>query len=307
MLQNLRRVFTKKMFRTRDEKQSFEAIEQIYGYMTFNNLRYGILTNWTNTWALQRVETNGRQTLQCAGPFSVASQPSILKVFVGMVLLAENDWFYASPIPNIPPSSRLFRLASSTLNEQKKAILLAGKYQVKPRGQTYELLPLDFRLCDFILSSAHPTEAGCIVRTELCQESLDRPPLPVICKIVDALRYPTLSITLQTEANNYAALYPLQGVVIPRVCGFYSVWGILHVLVLEPVGEPIKRLTPDLRQKMREALGCIHMVGYVHGDISLDNFCERGDGMVFVVDLENCQPTVDKSETDAEITLIDYL
>jgi hypothetical protein len=133
MLQDLCRIFAKTMFRTRDEKQSFEAIEQIYGYMTFNNLRYGILTNWTNTWALQRVETNGRKTLQCAGPFSVALQPSILKVFVGMVLLAENDWFYASPTPNIHPPSRFFNLASSsTLKEQKKAILRAGKYQVKP-------------------------------------------------------------------------------------------------------------------------------------------------------------------------------
>src|SRR5258705_912480 len=124
MLQDLRRVFTKKVFRTRDDKQSVEAIEQIYGYMTFNNLRYGILTNWTNTWALQRVEMNGRKTLQCAGPFSVASQPSILKVFVGMVLLAENDWFYTSPTPDIPPPSRFFSLPSSTLNEHNKAILL---------------------------------------------------------------------------------------------------------------------------------------------------------------------------------------
>ena len=309
MLQDLGRTFAKKMFRTRDEKQSFEAIEQIYGYMTFNDLRYGILTNWTNTWALQRVETNGRKTLQCAGPFSVASQPSILKVFVGMVLLAEKDWFYASPTPNIPPPSRFFSLAPSTIKEQKKAILLAGKYQVKPGRKTYELLPLDFRLCDFILSSARSTETGCIMRTELRRESLDRPPLLVICKIVDALRYPTPSITLQTEANNYAVLYPLQGVVIPRVCGFYSVWGILHVLVLEPVGEPIQtqQLTPGLRKKMKAALGRIHMAGYVHGDISLGNFCERGDGRVFVVDLENCRQSVDKSEMDAEKTLIDYL
>jgi hypothetical protein len=299
------------MFRTRDEKQTVEAIEQIYGYMTFNDLRYGILTNWTHTWALQRVETNGRKTLQCAGPFSIASQPSILKVFVGMVLLAENDWFYTSPTPNIPPPSHFFSLTSSAMKEQKKAILLAGKYQVKPTGQTYELLPLDFRLCDFILSSARSTETGCIVLTELCQESLGRPPLQVVCKIVDALRYPTPSSMLQTEANNYAALYPLQGVAIPRVCGFYSVWGILHVLVLEPVGEPIQRqqleLTPGLCQKMKAALGRIHEAGYVHGDISLGNFCERGDGMVFVVDLENCQPSVDSSEMDAKETLIDHL
>ncbi len=186
--------------------------------MTFNNLRYGILTNWTNTWALRHIETNGRKMLQCAGPFTVASQPSILKVFVGMVLFAEKDWFYASPTPYIPPPSCFFSSASSALKEQKKAIHLARTYQVKPRSKTYELLPLDFRLCNFILSSARPTETGCIVRTELHQESLNRLPLSAICKIVDALRYPTPSIMLQAEANNYAALHP------SRCCDSQSLW-----------------------------------------------------------------------------------
>ena len=58
---------------------------------------------------------------------------------------------------------------------------------------------------------------------------------------------------------------------------------------------------------MKAALGYIHEAGYVHGDISLGNFCERGDGMVFVVDLENCQSSVDSSEMDAEETSIDHL
>lgn len=34
---------------TRDDtlsKQSLEALQQIYGYMTFNDNRFGILTNW---------------------------------------------------------------------------------------------------------------------------------------------------------------------------------------------------------------------------------------------------------------------
>ena len=35
--------------------------------MTFNR-RYGILSNWTRSWFLRRVETDGRKTLKCAGP-----------------------------------------------------------------------------------------------------------------------------------------------------------------------------------------------------------------------------------------------
>jgi tRNA A-37 threonylcarbamoyl transferase component Bud32 len=58
---------------------------------------------------------------------------------------------------------------------------------------------------------------------------------------------------------------------------------------------------------MKEALGRIHKAGYVHGDISLGSFCERDDGMVFVVDLENCRACVNKSEINAETLLIDCL
>ena len=56
---------------------------------------------------------------------------------------------------------------------------------------------------------------------------------------------------LQTEVNNYAALYPLQCVAIPRIHGFYSVWGILHIIMLEPVVELSRsqQLSPGLRQK----------------------------------------------------------
>ncbi len=103
--------------------------------------------------------------------------------------------------------------------------------------------------------------------------------------------------------------FTLQGVAIPRVFGFYSVWGILHVLALEPVGESIQsqQLTPGLRQKMKAALGHIHEAGYVHGDISLGNFCRRDGGMVFIVDLEKCRQSTNKSEMDEEEILIDLL
>jgi tRNA A-37 threonylcarbamoyl transferase component Bud32 len=87
------------------------------------------------------------------------------------------------------------------------------------------------------------------------------------------------------------------------------VWGILHVLALEPVGEPVQsqQLTPGLRQAMKTVLGYIHKAGYVHGDISLGNFCRRSDGMVFIVDLEKCRRCTNRSEMDEEETLIDLL
>jgi hypothetical protein len=49
-----------------DTKQSYDALQQIYGYMTFNNNKFGILTNWQRVWFLRRAErpeTSQRKTL----------------------------------------------------------------------------------------------------------------------------------------------------------------------------------------------------------------------------------------------------
>jgi hypothetical protein len=77
-------------------EQSLDTLQQIYGYMTFNENKFGILTNWQHALFLRRAETPDRKTLEyylveLDGPISM------LKAWVGMVLLVEDDWFYASP------------------------------------------------------------------------------------------------------------------------------------------------------------------------------------------------------------------
>jgi tRNA A-37 threonylcarbamoyl transferase component Bud32 len=94
--------------------------------------------------------------------------------------------------------------------------------------------------------------------------------------------------TLGTEVRNYATLQHLQGIVIPRVRGYYDVWGLLRLLALEDVGTAIPEDGPvsaRTRRRMRSALARIHQAGYVHGDIARRNFCKRGNA-VFLVDLE---------------------
>ena len=44
-------------------QQSLHALEQTYGYMTFNDNKFGILTNWKHALFLRRAETPDRKTL----------------------------------------------------------------------------------------------------------------------------------------------------------------------------------------------------------------------------------------------------
>jgi hypothetical protein len=270
--------------------------------MTFNSNKFGILTNWTRAWFLSRVETDACKTLEYAGPIELSGSPgmmSMLKAFVGMVLLAEKDWFYAAPTPDSPPPARFFGPSKTALQAQQRAILAAGDYEVAPIRGSYPLLTLDFHLCDFELST------GRVVRTKLLRSN--KAPLEVMCKVADAIHSPNARTALEDESRMYAALQSLQGAVIPTLYGYYEVWGILHMLALEPVGDAISEnrvISKTLRNKMKSALGRIHAAGYIHGDIARRNFCEKGN-KIFIVDLERSRRSRGPLEKAAEMQLID--
>jgi len=228
----------------------------------FSNNKYGVLSNWTHTWFLRRVEKDGGKILECASVEldGSADSPSMLKALVGIVLLAENDWLYGFSTPSISPS-RFFGDSRTAQNAQKNAIKAAQNYSVAPKNGTYPCLDLDLRLCDFQLSTARYSGIGSMVHASFLQESIDKPPLSVMCKVVDVIRRDDLDDMLESELRTYAALQDLQGKVIPRLYGYYNVWGILDILALEPVGHAVtedQTITPALRELMKSALGWRH-------------------------------------------------
>lgn len=92
--------------------QILEALDQIYGYMTFNNNKFGILGTWTHAFFLRRSETPDRKCLeyyivQLEGP---SSSVSMLKAWVGIVLLALNN---ASPTLCDSPQNRRFETSAT--------------------------------------------------------------------------------------------------------------------------------------------------------------------------------------------------
>lgn len=149
-----------------------------------------------------------------------------------------------------------------------RAIHNAEEYQSRPVNGEYQCLPLDFRLCIFNTSSARGRANACVVNAQFLQSSGH---LSVVCKLVDVLRYPDTQGLIKSEMLAYAALQTLQGQVIPILHGFYEVWGILHVLALQPVGDAISEdesIDVILRKKMKASLRHIHDAGYIFMAIS---------------------------------------
>lgn len=109
------------------DRKCVEALQQIYGYMTFNNNKFGILSNLTRSWFFRRVG-DGR-TLHHAGPINhhtFPGSPSILKAYVGIILLEEKDFLQAS---DLMPLDRLFGSTGPTaLSDRRIAVKQAGNY-----------------------------------------------------------------------------------------------------------------------------------------------------------------------------------
>lgn len=75
-----------------------------------------------------------------------------------------------------------------------------------PVNGQYHRLTLDFRLCGFEHSPARRGANGCVVNARLLPSSIGKSHLHVVCKVVDALRYPDAANMLDGEARAYAAL-----------------------------------------------------------------------------------------------------
>lgn len=95
--------------------------------MTFNNNKFGILSNLTRSWFFRRVG-DGR-TLHYAGPINLHTFPgssSILNTYVGIILLEEKEFLHAS---DLMPLDRLFGSTGSTaLSDRRIVVKQAGNY-----------------------------------------------------------------------------------------------------------------------------------------------------------------------------------
>jgi hypothetical protein len=278
--------------------------------MTFNNNKFGILTNWRRALFLRRADTSDRKTLEFYPVELDEPNPpiSMLKAWVGMVLLAEDDWFYASPTPSSAPPGRNFGTSKPAWEQRNKA---AEEYTMHPVGGKYQCIPLDFRLCRFDLSSARNRAIGCVVNGRLISVSVGKSDLRVVFKVVDKLRYPDAASTLEDEASAYASLEDLQGKVIPKLYGFYEVWGILRLLALEPVGDAISQdgyIDQTLLGKMQRArCSAFTTLGLSMAILHVVIFVGRKRDGILLVDLERCHAANDSSEIEDEMAEVERL
>ncbi|KAI8588159.1 hypothetical protein BDZ88DRAFT_508288 [Geranomyces variabilis] len=240
------------------------VIHQVYGYMTFNNLRYGVLTNYEKTWFLRRINVPQGGRLEVSDPFAYSSTSTLFQAWVTITLLAENNWFYSSPTTS------------------PRATILSAPAPA-PTSDPYVLRSTDFLGIEFTEGIAR-SRVGVVVRGT-CYGTR------VAMKVVDASKEQWASEGLDHEVSVYSALRSLSGSTIPRVIAYIEGWDMLRILVLEHCGINLRAYQKQggnlstVRHSCNVRLAELNAFGYMHNDVKEENFV-FDSGIVRLIDLD---------------------
>ncbi|KAH9121909.1 hypothetical protein LEN26_010465 [Aphanomyces euteiches] len=268
-------------------RKVFHAVRQLYGYMSCNKRRYGILTTFTTTFLFKR-DHDGKLYIS-KGIAANRYDPMTVLEAITRLLLTKN-----------PPADEDLSEAGSSPQirgkENKKEVQATNTKKRRANNDTQAHCEEDDRELILIndLPNYHVIAGGgsaSVIVTELDDIS-------VAIQAVDTCKKPELLDELQRECGAYAALETLQGACIPILVRPAPVvlWeGMLDGLVLSMIkGRTLEEMGMDgvatipleCRKQAIQDLRKIHSLGVLHGDMAERNliWCEEGRPRIVFVD-----------------------
>ncbi|GJJ78401.1 hypothetical protein EMPS_10760 [Entomortierella parvispora] len=220
---------------------------RIFAYLSFNRLKYGVLTTYDQTWFLKREEG---VLLVSPTILHRDHSPTVLQCYKHIMDLANEDHF-SPPAPLVQSSNcRRDHHRAHRLDLQDVDL---GEFQLQE-----------------ILGSGR---SGRVFRA-LWQDQ------PVALKVCDLYKHPDYEDEMLTEVTVYQVLESLQGVYIPRLL-FAGYDGGMFAVAMEMAGSPVEveSLSDENRLKIVDCLTAIHQHGILHNDIRLENIlvCRDND------------------------------
>ena len=281
-------------------KQDLKTVlSQIYGYMSLNHLKYGVLTTYNCTYFLRRIPPPSDaevqlSTLQISPAIHSHSADGLSNRLLFswlylLHLLHSQEYLY-----NSPRGTQINSVVSSVKN------LMQHKYEM------LDMSPNHFKFSKPFVYN----DAVSVVKGEFYKDSTSS--IKCLFKIVDSSKLKENALELRNEVQVYSALESLQGTVIPVFYGYYSILGGIHLIAIEDCGPsiPMTEISLESRNLFLTALEAFHSSRYLHGDIRLENFVYASNSTVKIIDFGRSKHADDKAEQlkAAEVdVLMDFL
>jgi hypothetical protein len=276
-----------------DPRCATRAISQIYGYMSVNNFRYGILTTYEATYFLRRVKCQGNEdgsTLEITNAvYRSQTRAShgftLMEAMVAFILLAEDSFLFGSPYstPDLNHRASLPKIVDIHVFQEIKL------------GDIY-----------FGQKITHG-QLGSIVFGNL----RGQPDRLNVVKLVDASKSSDIADKLVHEVNMYKVLQRLQGLDIPKVVASIKINNWMFGLVQRHCGVPISKSVFWANfGRIRAQVERIHQMGVAHRDLKFDNILVDDNGKVTIIDFTESIFASDGSfhdECEKDLAMLDKM
>ena len=194
-----------------DKGKAARALTQLYGYMSFNHLAYGVLSTFDFTWFVHRVFTSDGGEIEIS---RAVPRTELLPTLAAFLLMTKKKALYASP--TVSPILG----AISPFSDENLYKLTA-------------LLPHQFLFLRPVSGSSLGndvvvgwTRCGSVLRGRLAgSDKL------YAFKTIDITKGKGLHEEMDKEVNIYERLGALQGKVVPRFIGYADFNGLFRALV----------------------------------------------------------------------------
>ena len=295
----------------KEDAKARMVIQQIYNYLSENQLKYGALSTYDNNWFVKREH---KRLYISKSPSLDSTRPPILKSYAYLARLAKRDHYSLHPsiIPQIDDSQynlrkrshddsdddrydsnsnpQLSRSQRSSFNrsssgtsgsQQSSSKQSASKQSSSNTSGKQNMKAQNFNYGDFKYNSI--LSAGENKKVLECEFHGQT----IVLKCTDLSKKPNCLDELLNEVKIYKSLAKLQGIYIPELL-FYGdlANGMSFVMGMSMVGTTLSHHKIDKRQKKRAlgALDKIHDYKILHKDIREENILIDKKGYVYLTD-----------------------
>jgi hypothetical protein len=236
------------------------AVCQLWAYLTVNNLRYGVITTFNETYFVRRVEGDGSSsTLQFSPAVTLCdTSVPIIAAWVYFVSLTFDNHLYSSPY-GTPTMTR-----KNIDTEDPFALVETDMSNV-------------YFECLEEFSNAPLTTLGWVGPKTKNNFG--------VLKMFDQLKDSLAFLVFSRELEAYRRLTSCQGIIVPTLKKTLLLSGFLYTLFLEDCGAPIsrKQLIESFDQ-VKQALQSLHELGVLHNDVAMRNILFHDSGRITIID-----------------------